>query len=273
MEKSAGGRVRPPHHRALWLRALPVSHLCRLAFASQLANYNGCAVGRQSYLGNLAEVKGGGLERFWTESDVYHCRGGNQRLALQFAHALGPRLRLETPVTRIEVKDDQATVHSATAELLTADGVVLSGPPSVGRNVGGHSGSTGRRGCVDGFFRRTGRNRLPEALVSEPRKGLPRRLGSPLPALCGALHGGLLLGLARRPLDASGLLVSGRRTGDDRWPPPHSGLRRLHFAGEHACYKFVGYMEGALSSGVAVAGRLVAREGAPAAAPKAFPSV
>jgi len=41
---------------ARWLRALPVSRLCKLAFASQLANYNGCAVGRQNYLGNLAEV-------------------------------------------------------------------------------------------------------------------------------------------------------------------------------------------------------------------------
>ena len=71
------------------------------------------------------------MERFWTESDVYHCRGGNQRLALQFAPALGPRLRLETPVPRIEVKDDQATVHSATGELLTADDVVLTVPPSV----------------------------------------------------------------------------------------------------------------------------------------------
>jgi len=71
------------------------------------------------------------------------------------------------------------------------------------------------------------------------------------------------------PLDASGLLVSGPRTGDNHCPLLHSGLGRLHFAGEHACYKFVGYMEGALSSGVAVARRLVAREGTPSAAPKA----
>ena len=142
-----------------------------------------------------------------------------------------------------------------------------------GRDVGGHGGSTGRWGCVDSFFGRTGRNRLPEALVSGPRKGLPRRLGSPLPALCGALHGGLLRGLARRPLDASGLLVSGPRTGDDRWSPPPLGAPAALFCGEHACYKFVGYMEGALGSGVAVARRLLAREGAPAAAPKASPSV
>jgi monoamine oxidase len=36
---------------------------------------------------------------------------------------------------------------------------------------------------------------------------------------------------------------------------------RLHFAGEHACYKFAGYMEGALNSGVSLARRLAARDG------------
>jgi monoamine oxidase len=36
----------------------------------------------------------------------------------------------------------------------------------------------------------------------------------------------------------------------------------LHFAGEHACYKFAGYMEGALTSGLKIARRLAARDGA-----------
>jgi monoamine oxidase len=35
----------------------------------------------------------------------------------------------------------------------------------------------------------------------------------------------------------------------------------MHFAGEHTCYKFVGYMEGALSSGVSVARRIALRDG------------
>jgi monoamine oxidase len=39
------------------------------------------------------------------------------------------------------------------------------------------------------------------------------------------------------------------------------GQPRLHFAGEHACYKFVGYMEGGLNSGVTVANRLAVRDG------------
>ena len=38
------------------------------------------------------------------------------------------------------------------------------------------------------------------------------------------------------------------------------GLGRLHFAGEHACYKFVGYMEGALNSGVSLAAEMAARD-------------
>jgi monoamine oxidase len=36
---------------------------------------------------------------------------------------------------------------------------------------------------------------------------------------------------------------------------------RLHFAGEHTNYAFVGYMEGALGSGIAVAKRLAHRDG------------
>jgi monoamine oxidase len=48
---------------------------------------------------------------------------------------------------------------------------------------------------------------------------------------------------------------------------------RLHFAGEHACYKFVGYMEGALNSGVSLAARLAARDGvAKPAEPKKAPA-
>jgi monoamine oxidase len=34
----------------------------------------------------------------------------------------------------------------------------------------------------------------------------------------------------------------------------------LHFAGEHTCYAFVGYMEGALSSGYRLARKLAVRD-------------
>jgi monoamine oxidase len=43
------------------------------------------------------------------------------------------------------------------------------------------------------------------------------------------------------------------------WKSGYKGW--LHFAGEHTCYAFVGYMEGALSSGYRLARRLAVRDG------------
>jgi monoamine oxidase len=40
-------------------------------------------------------------------------------------------------------------------------------------------------------------------------------------------------------------------------PIPNEGIGRLKFAGEHTCYKFAGYMEGALQSGVRVGREIV----------------
>jgi monoamine oxidase len=44
-------------------------------------------------------------------------------------------------------------------------------------------------------------------------------------------------------------------------PILRGGLGRLHFVGEHTCYAFLGYMEGALNSGAAIAKRLAIRDG------------
>jgi monoamine oxidase len=289
---------------ARWLRALPVSRLCKLALASQLASYNGCALGRQSYLGNLAQVKGGGLERFWTESDVYHCRGGNQRLALQFARALGPRLRLETPVTRIEAKDGQATVHCATGETLSADELVLAVPPSVWPCIQfepelppelrpqmgpvvkylsvvdrrfWESERLGAHAVTDGLVSVTW-----EATAGQPGAGavLTAFSGGPAATVCRKRWAQDRDRAYREALEALYPHYAQHCTAacfldwpGDPWthggysfPAPgqvtavgpllHSGLGRLHFAGEHTCYKFVGYMEGALQSGVSLAKRL-----------------
>ena len=44
-------------------------------------------------------------------------------------------------------------------------------------------------------------------------------------------------------------------------PTLRQGIGRLHFAGEHTCYAFMGYMEGALNSGAAAAKRIAGRDG------------
>jgi len=50
-----------------------------------------------------------------------------------------------------------------------------------------------------------------------------------------------------------------------RWGPKFSeGYGgRLHFVGEHTCYAFTGYMEGALQSGYRLARKLILRDGMP----------
>ena len=59
------------------------SPLCKSALHAMMTADNGVVTEWQSYLGNLAMVKGGGLEKYWTESEVYRCKGGNQQLATE----------------------------------------------------------------------------------------------------------------------------------------------------------------------------------------------
>ena len=74
---------------------------------------NGVVSEWQSYLGNLAMVKGGGLEKYWTESEVYRCKGGNQQLATKFAAAIGaPRIMTRTPVRSIAMTDKLGARHA-----------------------------------------------------------------------------------------------------------------------------------------------------------------
>jgi monoamine oxidase len=293
---------------AQWLRSVPVSRLCKLAVASQLAANNGAALGRQSYLGNLAQVKGGGLEKYWTDSEIYHCREGNQVLARRFAQALGVSLRLQTPVTNIRAKDDRVIVQCATGETLEGDDIVLAVPPSVWhrikfepdlpRELNPQMGIVLKYlSVVDGEFwgaEKLGPNAATDGMVSmtwdgtvgQPGKGaaLLAFSGGPAAAICRkrwAQHRETAYSEELEKLypDYAKHFI-GSRFMDwpaDQWtqagysfPAPgqvttvgpilRSGLGRIHFAGEHTCYKFVGYMEGALNSGVSLAKRLVLRE-------------
>jgi monoamine oxidase len=44
-------------------------------------------------------------------------------------------------------------------------------------------------------------------------------------------------------------------------PTLYDGVGRLHFSGEYTSYAFMGYMEGALNSGAAVAKRIATTDG------------
>lgn len=121
---------------AEWIEALDASPQCKLALRVQLTADNGMVPERQSYLAHLAMVKGGGLDAFWTESEVFRCRAGNQELARRLASELGAdRVLLGKPVSQIRSNSDGAHVRCADGSVFEADDVVLAIPPSTWSRV------------------------------------------------------------------------------------------------------------------------------------------
>lgn len=118
------------------LEAMELSPLGILAAETLITADNGMSTAEQSLLGNLAVVKGGGLEAYWTDSESYRCAGGNQRLAIKLAAAVGAnRLRLETPVKSIDSTGSIVKMTTASGDVIEADFVVLAVPPSVWSSI------------------------------------------------------------------------------------------------------------------------------------------
>ncbi|MES1213191.1 MAG: FAD-dependent oxidoreductase, partial [Singulisphaera sp.] len=81
-----------------WLDRQELTPLVRLAMETECISYGGVPSARESLLGALTVIKGGGLENYWTENEAFHCVGGNQQLAERLLNEIGgERLQLQTP--------------------------------------------------------------------------------------------------------------------------------------------------------------------------------
>jgi monoamine oxidase len=91
---------------------------------------------RQGYLALLTAVKGGSLDKYWTETQVYHCKGGNQQLAQKLGAEIGAeRILLNAPVGALTIEKDRVAVTCADGRSFTADDAILTVPPSVWDNI------------------------------------------------------------------------------------------------------------------------------------------
>jgi monoamine oxidase len=80
----------------------------------------------------LAHIKGGGLDKYWTETEVFRCEQGNDALAKRLASAVGQeRIHLDHAVEQIVLKDSEVVVRTAKGNTYIGDQVVLAIPPSV----------------------------------------------------------------------------------------------------------------------------------------------
>jgi len=292
---------------AAWLGASSVSALCKKAFESEWQANNGVALKDQSYLGNLTQIKGGGLEKYWTESEVYRCRGGNERLAQKFAEQLHARLKLKTPIRHIKVTDSKATVRTAANEVIEADDVVLAVPPSVWSQIqfdphlpdmlkpqmgtgvkymtsvktnfwearkenpdvisdtmvsmtwDGTAGQKGPGTALSAFSGGPVVEDCERLFARDGRAAYSRVLEQIFPDYTSNLNNALFMDWPKIPWTMAGYSFPAPGQITRIGPILHDGIGRLHFAGEHTCFKFVGYMEGALNSGASLAKRLLAK--------------
>jgi len=294
--------------------------LCKDAVLQQLESDNGVSAKNQSLLGLLAMVKGGGMERYWVDTEVYRCKKGTQALSLMFAAVLEKwrtPIQYNSPVTKIEVQEDGVHLTTKTRDDFPPfDDVILAIPPStwstiaewspvalrdfvaaplqMGKNVKGLVALETR------FWKaqHLGPNATLNTLVDqtwETTEELPKpQFG--LVAFSGADHAAKLSDMDDPTAQAAitaGLEQVYEHTSQRvknfkfmNWPKEkwtqasysfpkcgdilHWGPKfsegydgRIHFAGEHTCYAFTGYMEGALQSGYRLARKLALRDNVP----------
>lgn len=294
---------------AAWIDGQKMSGLAKKALHAEFSADNGVITAWQSLLGNLAQIKGGGLERYWIETEVFRCKGGNQQLGAKLAGTLpADRVRLRTIVKKISVSDRGASVVLADGTVVEGDDVVLAVPPSVWHKIAidpplpPHlvpqmgSGVKYLAAVKSRFWRRArvSPSSLSDGPVQLTWEGTDNQPGPGV--VLTAFSGGLAAEACRE-------WAAGERTNQylhhleiaypgirqefirarfmdwpgDPWtrasyafpapgqittigPTLRRGLGRLHFAGEHTNFAFIGYMEGALGSGIAVATRIAARD-------------
>lgn len=121
---------------AAWLAELQVDELTSRGIRAELQGLNGVALEKSSLLAMLAVVKGGGLEKYWTDSEAFRCKGGAQQLADKLAQSIGAgNIVLRAPVVGIATKDNVAIVRRQDGQIHECDQVVLATPPTVWRKL------------------------------------------------------------------------------------------------------------------------------------------
>lgn len=293
--------------QAEWIAAQPYSDLCKAGIDAQLVADNGVATAWQSYLGNLAQIKGGGVEKYWTETEVYRSLGGNQQLATTIAAELGPaRVKLRQAVSAVNVSDRGVTVTTG-AGTYEGDYAVLAVPPLTWNRIAFtprlHVSAVPQMGTNVKFLMKTKdlywrASRLsPDSLSDGPVHLTWHTTQHQKVAGAGvvAFSGGAAADTCRSwpPTERTAnylaalqkmyptLPASFERARFMDWPSdpwvkgsysfPAPGevttlgpqmqqplAGRVFLAGEHTCYAFVGYMEGALQSGARAARKIAA---------------
>ncbi len=110
----------------------------RKALDMEFSNNNAVSTEKQSMLGMLALVKGGGGKTYWSMTEVYRCSHGNDALAKEMCDLIiqknGNQVLTQTPVDEILIGSDRVCVKDQKGKEHNADYLILAVPPSVWGN-------------------------------------------------------------------------------------------------------------------------------------------
>jgi monoamine oxidase len=286
--------------------------IAKRAIIADFVSETGVPSDRQSYLALLTAVKAGSIEKYWTETDVYHCKGGNQQLAQKLAAEIGAeRILLNLPASEVKIGADRVTVTCPDGRIFTADDAILTVPPSVWDNIKfdpplpemlrpqmGHNvkylislknrfwlkdnlspeslsdgnvqatweSTAGQEGDAPAgmvaFSGGPGADAMRAIEADKRDAAYAQEIKQRYPNFADAFVASRFMDWPATPWTRASYSFAAPGEVTTMGPILHKGIGdRLHFAGEHTCYKFAGYMEGALTSGVSIARRLAIRDG------------
>ena len=294
------------------IMSVDAPEIAKKAIIGDFVSETGVPSDRQGYLGLLTAVKGGSLDKFWTETEVYHCKGGNQQLAQKLAAAIGAeRILLNMPASEIKIEKDRVVVTCGDGRTFTADDAILTVPPSVWDNIKfnpplptilrpqmGHnvkylislknrfwlndnlSPESLSNGNVQATWESTAGQEgdAPAGMIAfsggpgaDAMRAFPpdqrdaayaAELQQRYPKYADSFVASRFMDWPAAPWTRASYSFAAPGEVTTMGPILHKGIEdRLYFAGEYSCYKFAGYMEGALTSGVTIARRLAVRDG------------
>ena len=299
-----------------WISRARCSDPCKHAISVMLAADNGIPTSEQSLLAVLAMVKGGGLDRYWTDTELFRCKGGNQTLANCFRDALNQTADtvvegapVETISSsegkiRLTIKDREPdeggdiilAIPPSAWYTIKVEGFPeltdkLAAPPQMGANVKylmsfdnrfwqtfASSPTLSEDGPVDLTWETTEDDKNQDFVVvafsgSDDAKECARwsaeqrkphyvdAMQAPYPGIGHEIRQDKFMNWPDEDWTKASYYFP--RLGEVTswgpfWNAGYGGW--LHFAGEHTSYAFMGYMEGALSSGYRLARKLAIRD-------------
>lgn len=114
------------------IERLPCEQSSKELLRAQLTSNFGQETERISLLAFLLQIKAGGLEKYFTQSEAYRAEGGTQRLSESLANSLGwENIRLNTVVKTIFLSARGVEIISAEEKRFKCEQIILAVPAAL----------------------------------------------------------------------------------------------------------------------------------------------